>query len=379
MAETRSDAELLSLIAGGDVRAVGELYDRYSPTLFPIALRIIRDRSEAEDVLHDAFVAVNERANQYAADRGTVIAWLVTLVRNLQHRPHASSRAPWHPHPRGAAPRAARLGARSGAPHVRRLGAREDPPRARDASRGAATDPRGRVLRGAQLPGDRRARERTARDHQVSRGTRALRPSRCAREGGRRHRRRRRELASDQERRGPTHDDRARRRHSHASASAGPSLYLRLGHADERREGGARHRSRLRRPRRALRARHGRARGARYRLGGHRPPWPRSRAGASRLLHALRRVPRRRARAASPRRRRARRALPKVLFGHSFGGLVAALSALGRPFAVEGPRALGAVLRPRARGSSHQGRSRARSPRASIRSSVFRAASRART
>lgn len=83
MSEGRADTELLKLIAGGDVRAVGELYDRYSPTLFPIALRIVRDRSEAEDVLHDAFVAVNERAGQYAPERGTVIAWLVTLVRNL--------------------------------------------------------------------------------------------------------------------------------------------------------------------------------------------------------------------------------------------------------------------------------------------------------
>lgn len=83
MSEGRADTELLKLIAGGDVRAVGELYDRYSPTLFPIALRIVRDRSEAEDVLHDAFVAVNERAAQYAPERGTVIAWLVTLVRNL--------------------------------------------------------------------------------------------------------------------------------------------------------------------------------------------------------------------------------------------------------------------------------------------------------
>ena len=63
MAET-SDVELLVLIAGGDVRAVGVLYDRYSPTLFPIALRIVRDRSEAEDLIHDAFVAVNERAAQ---------------------------------------------------------------------------------------------------------------------------------------------------------------------------------------------------------------------------------------------------------------------------------------------------------------------------
>jgi RNA polymerase sigma-70 factor, ECF subfamily len=79
----RSDAELLTQIAAGDVRAVGELYDRYASTLFPIALRILRDRTEAEDVIHDAFVAVNERAAQYAPDRGSVIAWLVTLVRNL--------------------------------------------------------------------------------------------------------------------------------------------------------------------------------------------------------------------------------------------------------------------------------------------------------
>lgn len=79
----RSDAELLTQIAAGDVRAVGELYDRHASTLFPITLRIVRDRTEAEDVLHDAFVAVNERAAQYAPDRGSVIAWLVTLVRNL--------------------------------------------------------------------------------------------------------------------------------------------------------------------------------------------------------------------------------------------------------------------------------------------------------
>lgn len=79
----RSDGELLTQIAAGDVHAVGELYDRYASTLFPIALRIVRDRTEAEDLLHDAFVAVNDRAAQYAPDRGSVIAWLVTLVRNL--------------------------------------------------------------------------------------------------------------------------------------------------------------------------------------------------------------------------------------------------------------------------------------------------------
>lgn len=78
-----SDVELLRSIAEGDVRAMAVLYDRYCATVFPMALRILRDRAEAEDVLHDAFVAVRERADQYAPERGSVVAWLVTLVRNL--------------------------------------------------------------------------------------------------------------------------------------------------------------------------------------------------------------------------------------------------------------------------------------------------------
>ncbi len=77
------DVELLERVAGGDANAVGDLYDRYACVLMPLALRILRDRAEAEDVLHDAFVAMSDRAGQYVPERGTVIAWLVTLVRNL--------------------------------------------------------------------------------------------------------------------------------------------------------------------------------------------------------------------------------------------------------------------------------------------------------
>ncbi len=77
------DVEVLARIAEGEARAVGELYDRYGTRLLPVALRILRDRAEAEDVLHDAFLTVSERAQQYTAERGSVAAWLVTLVRNL--------------------------------------------------------------------------------------------------------------------------------------------------------------------------------------------------------------------------------------------------------------------------------------------------------
>jgi RNA polymerase sigma-70 factor (ECF subfamily) len=78
-----SDAELIGLISKGDLQAIGILYDRHVATLFPIAVRMLRDTAEAEDVLHDAFVQTARRAGQYVAARGSVIAWLTTLVRNL--------------------------------------------------------------------------------------------------------------------------------------------------------------------------------------------------------------------------------------------------------------------------------------------------------
>jgi RNA polymerase sigma-70 factor (ECF subfamily) len=82
-AGAETDVELLRRIAGGDVGAVAELYDRHAGMLLALALRILRDRAEAEDVVHDAFVLVGERAGQYVPERGAVGAWLVTLARNL--------------------------------------------------------------------------------------------------------------------------------------------------------------------------------------------------------------------------------------------------------------------------------------------------------
>lgn len=83
MAIAKSDEELVRRLGAGDVSAIEVLYDRYAQILFPLAMRILRDRAEAEDLVHDAFVVLTERANQYVRDRGTVAAWLITLVRNL--------------------------------------------------------------------------------------------------------------------------------------------------------------------------------------------------------------------------------------------------------------------------------------------------------
>ena len=77
------DVELVAQLAAGDVNAAERLYDRYASTLLALSLRILRERSDAEDVVHDAFVTMSARASQYAPERGSVVAWLVTLVRNL--------------------------------------------------------------------------------------------------------------------------------------------------------------------------------------------------------------------------------------------------------------------------------------------------------
>ena len=77
------DARAMRRICAGDDAGLAELYDRYAAMAMGLAFRITRDQLEAEDVVHDAFVAVVERADQYRAERGSVVAWLVTTVRNL--------------------------------------------------------------------------------------------------------------------------------------------------------------------------------------------------------------------------------------------------------------------------------------------------------
>ena len=76
------DASLLRRVAQGDKTAFAELYDRFSGPLYATALRVIRDATEAQDIVHDTFVTLWEKASSFEAGRGTAFAWALTLVRN---------------------------------------------------------------------------------------------------------------------------------------------------------------------------------------------------------------------------------------------------------------------------------------------------------
>ena len=81
-ADVRVDAALIARIVAHDSGAVGELYDRHSGLLYGLILRIVRDRSEADEVLQEVFVTVWNRAETYDAAAGSPVGWLVRIARN---------------------------------------------------------------------------------------------------------------------------------------------------------------------------------------------------------------------------------------------------------------------------------------------------------
>ena len=80
--DARADIALLSRVIARDTTAIGELYDRHSRLLFGLILRILRDRSEAEEVLQEVFVQVWTRADTYHVELGVPAAWMVRVARN---------------------------------------------------------------------------------------------------------------------------------------------------------------------------------------------------------------------------------------------------------------------------------------------------------
>jgi RNA polymerase sigma-70 factor (ECF subfamily) len=80
--EGDGDASLVARMARGDRAALGELYGRHSPRLFALLLKILGDRAEAEDLLHDVFLEAWRHAGDYSLERGTVAAWLVLRARS---------------------------------------------------------------------------------------------------------------------------------------------------------------------------------------------------------------------------------------------------------------------------------------------------------
>lgn len=74
-------AALIKRVADGDQSALTTLYDSTSRLVFGLILRVVTDRSTAEEVLLDVYTQVWRQARTYDTKRGAPLAWLMTIAR----------------------------------------------------------------------------------------------------------------------------------------------------------------------------------------------------------------------------------------------------------------------------------------------------------
>lgn len=72
----------LTRCARGDQRALKQIYDQEAARLLGVALRIVRRREIANEVVHDAFLQIWQKASTFDAARGSGRGWIYTVVRH---------------------------------------------------------------------------------------------------------------------------------------------------------------------------------------------------------------------------------------------------------------------------------------------------------
>ena len=75
------DVQLIVIMAQGDERAASTLYDRHGAVMYGLALRVVGEPADAEEVVLDAFAQAWRDSSRYDASRGSVGGWLTTITR----------------------------------------------------------------------------------------------------------------------------------------------------------------------------------------------------------------------------------------------------------------------------------------------------------
>ncbi len=76
------DRELVRRMAAGDEAALGQLYDRYATLVHSIALRVVGDADDAEEVVEASFWQAWRQAGRYEEGRGGIGTWLGMIARS---------------------------------------------------------------------------------------------------------------------------------------------------------------------------------------------------------------------------------------------------------------------------------------------------------
>ena len=78
---SHDDQHLLTRLASGDGTALGQLFDSLSPRIFGLAITIVLNRQDAEEVLQDTFVEIWNCAAHFNSSRATADRWVAMMTR----------------------------------------------------------------------------------------------------------------------------------------------------------------------------------------------------------------------------------------------------------------------------------------------------------
>jgi RNA polymerase sigma-70 factor (ECF subfamily) len=81
-AREREWRDCMGQIGDGDARALATLYDQTSSLVYGVAMRILRNEADAEEVASEVYTQVWRTASSFDASRGSVLAWLTTVARS---------------------------------------------------------------------------------------------------------------------------------------------------------------------------------------------------------------------------------------------------------------------------------------------------------
>ena len=79
---TVKENELLPEIAKKDRAAFDELYSRFSQVVYNLSFRVVKNKSDAEEVVQEVFVQIWRTAQKYDDSRGAVSTWIMNITRS---------------------------------------------------------------------------------------------------------------------------------------------------------------------------------------------------------------------------------------------------------------------------------------------------------
>lgn len=78
-AETLDDSSVAAALVRGDEATLAVVYDTYAQAVFAVALRILKERPAAEDVVQETFLRLWRQPTAYQAKRGRLLTWLLAV------------------------------------------------------------------------------------------------------------------------------------------------------------------------------------------------------------------------------------------------------------------------------------------------------------